>query len=80
MNHLDTSDTPPPTPEQVRSVRLAAGQTQAEAAALIYMKERAWRHYENGARAMHPAFFELYRIKSITQQSARELTTGTKGA
>lgn len=58
---------PPPTAEQVRAARTAAGQTQAEAAALIHMGARAWRHYETGARAMHPAFWELYRIKSITK-------------
>jgi hypothetical protein len=47
----------------VRSSRLAAGQTVAGAAALVYMDARSWRYYEAGEREMHPAMWELYRIK-----------------
>jgi hypothetical protein len=35
----------------------------ASAAALVYMDARSWRYYEAGQRAMHPAVWELYRIK-----------------
>jgi hypothetical protein len=35
----------------------------ASAAALVYMDARSWRYYEAGQRAMHPATWELYRIK-----------------
>lgn len=54
---------PSPTAHQVRAARAAAGHTAAQAAALIYMEARAWRYYEAGTREMHPAIWELYRIK-----------------
>ena len=52
-----------PTPDEVRSLRLAHGQTQAQAAAMVHMKARAWQKYEGNDAAMHPAVWELYRIK-----------------
>ena len=52
-----------PTADQVRAARLAAGHSTAESAALVHMDARSWRYYEQGARAMHPAVWELYRIK-----------------
>jgi hypothetical protein len=52
-----------PTAEQVRSARLVAGHTTEQAAHLVHMDARSWRYYENGGRAMHPAVWELYRIK-----------------
>lgn len=55
-----------PTADQVREARSAAGLTQAQAAALIYMGARAWRKYESGEAVMHAAFWELFRIKVIT--------------
>lgn len=54
---------PSPTADQVRAARLAAGHSTAEAAALVHMDARSWRYYEQGARTMHPAMWELYRIK-----------------
>lgn len=53
----------PPTPDQIREAREAAGLTQAASAALIYVTDRAWRRYEAGDHEMHPALFELYLIK-----------------
>jgi hypothetical protein len=63
--HTPAGHTRPPSPtaEQVRAARLAAGQTVASAAALVYMDARSWRYYEAGEREMHPAMWELYRIK-----------------
>ena len=60
-----TSDgrTTSPTAEQVRGARQAAGHSTSEAAALVHMDARSWRYYEQGERAMHPAVWELYRIK-----------------
>lgn len=52
-----------PTPEDVRALRLAHGHTQAQAAAMVHMKARAWQKYEGNEAAMHPAVWELYRIK-----------------
>ena len=57
-----------PTPAQVREAREAAGLTQQQAADLIYSKLRTWQNWENedatDGRRMHPAFFELFLIKS----------------
>lgn len=53
-----------PTRAQIRLARTKAELTQAEAAALIYCSTRAWEDWEAGRRAMHPAFLELFRLKS----------------
>ena len=53
----------PPTPDQVRQGREAAGLTQTEAAALIYKTRGAWANYERG-REMDPALWELFIIKT----------------
>lgn len=53
-----------PTPEQIKESRMDAGLTQTQAADLIYSKIRSWQHWENGDRKMHPAFWELFLIKS----------------
>ena len=66
-SHGQASKPGSPTPAAVRAHRLAHGQTQSQAAALIYMELRAWQKYEAGDSAMHPAFFELYRIKCAMQ-------------
>lgn len=54
---------PSPTAEQVRAARLDAGHTTEQAARLVHMDARSWRYYETGGRTMHPAMWELYRIK-----------------
>lgn len=59
-----------PTPAEVRAAREAAGLTQAQAAALVYANLRAWQRWEadeqttETARRMHPAIWELFRIKT----------------
>ena len=57
-----------PTPEQIRAARLQTGQTQAQAAAMVYRPDSArWREWERGAptgRVIDPAVWELYLIKS----------------
>jgi len=57
-----------PTPDAIRAARAATGLTQTQAAALIYCTLRGWQDWEAGKRAMHPAFFELFLLK--TQKSA----------
>jgi putative transcriptional regulator len=52
-----------PSADQVRAARMAAGHSTTQAAALVHMDARSWRYYEQGNRAMHPAIWELYRIK-----------------
>jgi DNA (cytosine-5)-methyltransferase 1 len=51
------------TPYEIRAARKAAGLTQAQAGALVHSDGRTWRRWEAGERAMHPAFFELFRLK-----------------
>lgn len=57
-----------PSPQQVRQAREAAGLTQDQAAALVYSTGRNWRMWEAegvaSARKMHPAIFELFRLKA----------------
>ena len=52
-----------PTPNAIRAARTAAGLTQTQAAAMIYCTLRGWQDWEHGKRTMHPAFWELWRIK-----------------
>jgi putative transcriptional regulator len=56
--------TPPnPTPLEIESARKAAGLSQAAAAKLVHATLNAWQKWEAGDRRMHPAFWELFRIK-----------------
>lgn len=57
-----------PTSEQIIRARERAKMTQAQAAALIYKKYRAWHRYETGERNMDPAFWELWQIKAKIAQ------------
>lgn len=54
----------PPLPDEVRAAREAAGHTQTEAAAVLYMARGAWARWESGERRMEPALLELYKIKT----------------
>lgn len=53
-----------PAPEQVKAAREAAGLSQTAAGALVHTTCRTWQQWEAGDRRMHPAFWELFRIKS----------------
>jgi len=53
-----------PKPSEVIAARDAAGLTQTEAAALVHTSCRVWQQWEAGDRRMHPAFFELFRLKA----------------
>ena len=52
-----------PTPADIRAARESAGLTQPAAGALIHASMRAWQKWEAGERRMHPAFWELFKIK-----------------
>jgi DNA-binding transcriptional regulator YiaG len=54
----------PPAPEDIRAARLAAGLTQTAAGELLHTALRTWQQWEAGDRKMHPAVWELFRIKS----------------
>ncbi|EOV4287862.1 helix-turn-helix domain-containing protein [Escherichia coli] len=53
-----------PAPDEIRAAREAAGLTQSAAAALVHANLRSWQKWEAGERAMHPAFWELFLIKT----------------
>ena len=53
-----------PTPDELFGERFNARLTQTEAARLIPTSLRAWQQWEAGDRRMHPAFWELFRIKA----------------
>ena len=61
-----------PTPLQVKEVReavqssMSLGITAAQdwCALAVHTKRRPWQQWETGARAMHPAFWELLKIKT----------------
>lgn len=60
-----------PQPAEIRAAREAAGLSQTSAALLVHTSCRAWQQWEAeygtvGHRRMHPAFWELFRIKSST--------------
>lgn len=53
-----------PSPEQIKSARLALRYTQKEAAFLVHVSLRGWQMWEAGDRKMPPAVWELCVIKS----------------
>lgn len=52
-----------PTPEEIRAAREAAGLSQTAAGAAVHTTCRTWQQWEAGDRRMHPAFWELFRLK-----------------
>jgi DNA (cytosine-5)-methyltransferase 1 len=56
-----------PNPSDIKQARAHAGLTQTQAGAVIYTPLRTWQDWEAGKRPMHPAFYELFRLK--TQRS-----------
>jgi hypothetical protein len=70
------SDASNPTPEEIRQAREAAGLTQTEAGKLVYTQCRVWQQWEaipgtQGYRRMHPAFWELFNIKTNSTPAQR---------
>lgn len=66
MNHPNRGPQGPgstPTPREVTAVRVAAGLSTAQSAALLFTSYRAFLQWERGDRKIHPAFFELLKIK-----------------
>jgi putative transcriptional regulator len=53
-----------PTPEEIKAARKAAGLTQTEAAALVYVTRSAWQRWEQKERDMQPAIWELFNLKT----------------
>lgn len=53
-----------PSPAEIRAARKAAGLTQARAAQLIHCSRSSWAEWESGVSKMHPAFWELFLLKT----------------
>ena len=53
-----------PTPQEIEQARINAKLTPPKAAAVIHCSARAWQQWEAGKRKMHPAFFELFKLKT----------------
>lgn len=62
--HLLPMPASSPRPVEIVRARKVAGLTQTQAGELIHASMRAWQQWESGDRQMHPAFFELFLIKS----------------
>jgi DNA-binding transcriptional regulator YiaG len=52
-----------PDPTEIKSARLRAGLTQVQAAEVIYSTKRTWQDWERGLNSMHPALWELFKLK-----------------
>jgi DNA (cytosine-5)-methyltransferase 1 len=52
-----------PTPEEIRAAREAAGLSQSASASLVFVNLRSWQKWEGGERAMHPAFWMLFKLR-----------------
>lgn len=55
---------PSPTDFEVQAARIAAGHTQAAAAATVFVTLSAWQRWEQGERRMPPGLRELYSLKT----------------
>ena len=53
-----------PLPPAIRAARDLAGISQTAAASLVHTTCRTWQQWEAGDRKMHPAFWELFQIKT----------------
>jgi putative transcriptional regulator len=60
----DTQRRCSPAPADIRAGRERAGLNQIEAAGLLQVDMRLWQKWELGEREMHPAFWELFCIKT----------------
>lgn len=87
MENPDTStplDHPPgwevwptaPPVAVIKTGRLFAGLTQAEAARLVYVTVRTWQKWERGDSAMRPGFWAQFCTRAKAHMRARE---GAKG-
>jgi putative transcriptional regulator len=52
------------SPEEIIAARDRADLTQTDAAKVVHASLRGWQQWEKGDRRMHPAFFELFIIKT----------------
>lgn len=65
-----------PKPSEIAALRITAGLTQTQAADLLHATLRTFQQWEAAPesstnRKMHPAFWELFRIKIDGKPSTR---------
>jgi DNA-binding transcriptional regulator YiaG len=70
LKNSATPNSPEPEPAAIRATREAAGLSQTAAGALLHTTCRTWQQWEAGDRRMHPAFWELFLLKSRSKKSA----------
>lgn len=65
-NHPNRGQKKPsnPEPSEIKAAREGAALTQTAAGALVHSTCRSWQQWEAGDRRMHPAMWELFRIKA----------------
>lgn len=64
MKKQRTSLAQSPGIQEIIAARKKAGLTSAEAGRMVYACARSWQKWEAGDRTMHPAFWELFNIKT----------------
>jgi DNA-binding transcriptional regulator YiaG len=64
MNSATPNSHPEPEPAVIRATREAAGLSQTAAGAIVHTTCRTWQQWEAGDRRMHPAFWELFLLKT----------------
>lgn len=65
-----------PKPDELREFRRVHGLSTKEAADLVHVTAAAWERWEAGGRPMHPAFFELARMKASVISSDDDRSEG----
>lgn len=68
---MSTTSTEAPCADHIRDARSNAGLTQAEAAAMVYATDRAWRYWESGVNPMPVSLWELFQLK-VAQRAGGE--------
>lgn len=70
----------PPTPDQIRAARDAAGLTQTAAALLVHSTLRTWQDWERGIARMSGAHWELFLLKTgITDRADMVIARAAAG-
>lgn len=59
--------------EDIVKLRKSLNFTQAEAGDVVHVSQRTWQQWELGQRKMHPAFWELFQIKTNFKSKAEPM-------
>jgi len=57
--------------DEVRALRQRRGLSQSKAAEVVLVATRTWQQWESGRSRMHPAFVELFRLKTELQAAPK---------